>query len=107
MQSDDEIQKLAHSPALQKLIRKRVVMISILSTIMMLISAVYFIAIAYLPEWMGSTLYQQSTVSIGIWFSIFCVVFSVVISGFYIWWANNYYDTEMQKLIQEFSNTNE
>ena len=107
MQSDENIQKLAHSPALRKLIRKRLVMTSILSAVMLLISAVYFIAIAYFPEWMGSTLHPQTTISIGIWFSVFCVVFSVLISAFYIWWANNFYDEEMQRLMQEHSNAGE
>ena len=104
MQSDDDIQKLAHSAALQKLIRLRVGMTIILSAVMSLVYALFFIAIAYFPEWMGSTLHQQSTISIGIWFSVFCVLFSVLISAFYIWWANNFYDAAIQKLMLEHSN---
>jgi uncharacterized membrane protein (DUF485 family) len=107
MQSELTAQKLIHSPAFQALLRKKTRMIFFLSGLMLVVFSLYFFSLAYLPEWMGSTLIQGSVISIGIWFSVVCVIFSVLISGFYIWWANNFYDGALESLLKELTNIEE
>lgn len=103
MQSDDLQKKLMHSPEFQALARRRTRMSFILSFIMLVIYFAYFFALGYLPDWMASRLFQQSSTSIGIWFSAFCVIFGVFISGIYTWWANTYFDKAKQELLQTLS----
>ena len=107
MQSDKNIQNLVHSEAFQKLVRKKSRMSFFLSAVVLLVYCLYFIAIAWFPEWMGSVPGTQSIISIGIWFTVFCVIFGMLISAFYIWWANNYFDNAMQKLLQDSSHADQ
>ena len=71
-----------------------------LSTAMLLVYGLYFLAIAWFPGWMGRIPGGEGVISNGIWFTLFCMVFSVLISAFYIWWANNHYDTALKELLQ-------
>jgi len=106
MHSDDDIQELLGSPGFRKLLRLKIGMCFLLSTLMLLVYFFYFAAIAWFPGWMGSATLAQGRVSNGIWFTVFCVIFSVLISGFYIWWANRYYDRALRAMLQNTTGSN-
>ncbi|MFT5351060.1 MAG: uncharacterized membrane protein (DUF485 family) [Planctomycetota bacterium] len=107
MQSDPIFRKLVNSPAFHALLAKKTRMIFFLSGLMLTVFSLYFFCLAYLPEWMGSALSPHTIISNGICLTVVCVVFSILISGFYIWWANNFHDNALQTLLQELSDTEE
>lgn len=49
--------------------RRKVRMYFLLSAIMSVVFSAYFIAIAWLPGWMGSIPLADSSVTVGIWFT--------------------------------------
>jgi uncharacterized membrane protein (DUF485 family) len=107
MSTDINIKRLLDSPELACLCRKRLRVVSYLSAAMFLVYAVYFLAIAFLPDLMGSKLTANGTVTIYIWFTVFIILFSVITSAYYAWWANKYFDPFKQKLLQELGNEEE
>ena len=101
MQDQEDIQKLAASPAFRHILARKNRVIFILSALMMLLYSLFFIAIAWFPEWMGSTPLKSSTVSMGIWLTMISVIISVILSGLYPWWANKYFDQALQDVLRD------
>ena len=100
MQEKEDIQKLAASPAFRQMLARTNRVTFALSAITLLLYSLFFIAIAWFPEWMGSTPLASSTVSMGIWLTMISVVISVILSGFYTWWAIKYFDQSLQDVIR-------
>ncbi|NKB38538.1 MAG: DUF485 domain-containing protein [Gammaproteobacteria bacterium] len=101
MQSKDDILKLIHSSAFQKMMKTKNRMVFCFSLLTLIAYCLFFIAIAWLPDWMGEPMFSAGIVSTGIWLAIFSVIFAVFISGIYTWWANKYFDKELQQVLQE------
>ena len=101
MPSNDDLRQLMDSADLHKLLARKFRMSLVLSLLMLLVYSLYFIAIAWLPDWMGQSPDPRGIVSNGIWFTVFCVLFSVLLSAFYIWWTNTCYDKELLKFLQD------
>lgn len=102
MSTDNLIAKLQNSPEFKQLIRKRLRVCVILSVIMIAFFSCYFLCMAYLPEFMGRSLFDSSVISIGVYFSIALMLLGVLLSGFYSWWSSNKIDPMKDKLIKEF-----
>ena len=101
MPSDIDIEKLGESETLRALIRRKVRMCYLLSTIMTVVFFSYFFALAWAPGWMGSQAFPGSSVSIGVYFTVVAVLFGVGISAFYIWWAHHNFDPALEKILKE------
>ncbi len=101
MQSKNDIRKLIQSPAFQKMMRTKNRVVFSLSLLTLVAYCLFFLAIAWLPEWMGQPMFSTSTISKGIWLAVFSVIFAVLISGIYTWWANKYFDKELLQVLKE------
>lgn len=100
MRTEEQISRLSHSKEFHRLVKRRLRMSCGLSLIMLCVYGLYFYAIAWLPAWMGSVPLTGGSVSVGIWFIIIAVLFSVGISAFYIRWAARHHDSAMNTLLE-------
>jgi len=101
MPSNNDFSNLIQSSAFQKMMKTKNRVVFCFSLLTLVAYCLFFIAIAWLPEWMGETMFSGSVISKGIWLAVFSVLFAVLISGIYTWWANRYFDKELQQVLQE------
>lgn len=61
----------------------------------------YFLAIAWAKELVGAIWPEGSAVSVVIWLTVLVILLSIIISGWYIWWAGRYHDPEREAIMRE------
>jgi len=92
-------EQIKKHPAFQEMTRLRMRMAFMLTAAMLLVFCLFFGLLAYRPAVMGIRLLPGSPITFGFWFSFFIIIFSILASGFYIWWANNKFDVLKAKLL--------
>jgi uncharacterized membrane protein (DUF485 family) len=70
-----------------------------LIALMMLVYYSFILVIAFFPEWLGTPLSSNSTLTWGMPVGIGIILFTFIITGIYVHRANNLYDMLMQKVI--------
>ena len=70
-----------------------------LIALMMLVYYSFILVIAFFPEWLGTPLSSDSTLTWGMPVGIGIILFTFIITGIYVHRANNLYDMLMQKVI--------
>lgn len=70
-----------------------------LAAMMMLVYYGFILVIAYFPEWLGTPLSADTSISWGLPVGIGIIVFTFVITGVYVHRANTLYDRLMQNVI--------
>lgn len=91
--------KIFNHPVFREMMRLRLRMTFFLTGIMLVVFCLYFGLLGYRPDIMAVRPIADSQITLGFWFTFFIAIFSVLISGFYIWWANNKFDVLKQKLL--------
>lgn len=90
MDTDRQLEHLLNSTAFAELVRWRMRMILTLTSLMVVVYSVFFLCLAFAPQWMAQPLPAQGAISITIWFCVVIILFSVLLSGFYMYWANHF-----------------
>ncbi|QHJ11567.1 Inner membrane protein YjcH [Paraglaciecola mesophila] len=92
---------ISKHPRFIELVKKRqqlrVTMIGLMLTVFMS----YLVAWAYFPEWVNTRLPSDSSVTIGIWFSVFVVLVAIFLSAYYAVVAGKTLDGLNAQLIKE------
>ena len=70
-----------------------------LTALMMIVYYSFILVIAFFPEWLGTALNDNSTLTWGLPVGIGIILFTFTITGIYVHRANNLYDSLMQKVI--------
>ncbi|MFA9289772.1 MAG: DUF485 domain-containing protein [Solirubrobacteraceae bacterium] len=85
----------------KKFIKTRWLVSLLLTTLMLTFYFGFIITIAYFPNLLAIKVFNE--LNIGITSGIFLILFAWILTGVYIFWANNFYDkkaTHFKKLIK-------
>jgi uncharacterized membrane protein (DUF485 family) len=83
----------------QELIKQKSRLSWSLAASMLFVYYSFILVIAFYPEWLGAPLSANSTLTWGLAVGIGIILFTFIITGVYVHWANNHYDALMQKVI--------
>ncbi|MBX9850150.1 MAG: DUF485 domain-containing protein [Cytophagaceae bacterium] len=98
---NEDHNKIIISPAFKKLVKTRWT-ISILLTLVILLVYFGFIGtIAFNKELLATKI--QKNVTLGIPIGIGIIIFSWILTGLYVWWANNKYDHKVKDIKSQLS----
>lgn len=98
---DSKVRELINSPRYTSLISRRRRVIGMLSGINVAAYVVYVLCMGYARDLMAIRV-AGSAMNIGLLFTIFIIVFAVVLSGYYMWWTNKHGDPELKKVLTDF-----
>lgn len=70
-----------------------------LTALMMVVYYSFILVIAFFPEWLGTSLTANTTLTWGLPVGIGIILFTFIITGIYVHRANNVYDALIQKVI--------
>ncbi len=87
-----ELDSVKNNPKYQELVRKRSRFAWTLAISMLLVYYAYIMTIAFKPELLAQPLSEDSVITIGIPIGVAIILFAFLITGFYVYRANNYYD---------------
>ncbi len=97
-----ELEQILAHPDYQALQRLRRRMSFWLTFINVAVYSLYVLAIAYGHDLMVKT-WGDSAINLGLWFTGAVILFSVALSGFYIWWMNKKYDPLHDSFLHRFN----
>ena len=90
--------QILQDPDFLKLVRQKN-SVSVVLTIIQLVLYFGFIAlIAYNKPFLGQKVSEGSAITIGIPIAVGVIVLSWILTGIYIWWANNKYDVMVKSI---------
>lgn len=107
MPSDNLITRLQESTEFKRLVRRRLRVCFILSLLMVVFYSCFYFCMAFLPEFMGSRLFDSSVISIGVYFGITSMLLAVVLSGIYFWWSSNRFEPLKEKILKTLQDENQ
>jgi len=90
--TSEKLNSIKNNSKYQELVRKRSRFAWTLAISMLLVYYAYIMTIAFKPELLAQPLSEDSAVTIGIPIGIAIIFFAFLITGFYVYRANNYYD---------------
>ncbi len=94
-------QQIKNHPAFLEMTRRRLRMTFILTAVLLLNFCLFFVLLAWWPQILEMRIVPASPINFGFWLAFFIVIFSVLASGFYVWWANTRFDNIKKKLLDE------
>ncbi|MBW7985108.1 DUF485 domain-containing protein [Enterobacillus tribolii] len=94
-------QRIETNPRFKELVQKREKFAWILSLIMLIVYYGFILLIAFAPEWLGTPLSPDSSVTRGIPIGIGVIVISFVLTGVYVYRANGEFDRLTKELLSE------
>ncbi len=83
------------------LVRIRQRFATLLSLIVLVLYITFILLIAFAPDWLGTPLWQGTSVTRGIPAGIGLIVISFLLTGVYVWRANGEFDRLTRELLQE------
>jgi uncharacterized membrane protein (DUF485 family) len=92
---------ISKHPAFIELVRKRFKLRVTMIGLMMLVFITYLISWAYFPQLVNLRLPADSSISIGIWFTVVVVIVAIVLSAYYSIFAGKELDELNKKLLKE------
>lgn len=99
--TDSLYQRIEGSARFQELVHKRQRFATLLTIIMLVIYIGFILLIAFAPDWLGTPLYSDTSVTRGIPIGIGIIVISFLLTGLYIWRANGEFDRLTTELLRE------
>lgn len=99
MSTAEQLRKLRHLPEFTQLIHQRLRVCLGLSAIMIAYYSAFYLCMAFLPEFMARRLSSTGVMTIGVYFGISSMLLSVILAGYYTWWADRH-DARKDKLIR-------
>lgn len=94
-------ERIEKSTAFKVLVKKRQSFATILSVIMLVLYVGYTLLMALAPSWLGTPLYDGTSVTRGIPLGIGLIVISFLLTGLYVWRANGEFDRLTRELLNE------
>lgn len=94
----DTVEEIKQNPKYHELVAKRTRFAWILSILMLIVYYAFIVTIAFKPELLAIPLSDGSVMSVGIPVGIAIILFSFVITGLYVYKANNTYDVLLQEI---------
>jgi len=89
---------IKNNPKYQKLVHSRNRFAWTLSILMLLVYYAFIMTIAFKPELLAIPLSDGSVISVGIPLGIALILFSFLLTGLYVYKANNTYDVMLEEI---------
>ncbi|MBD2809535.1 DUF485 domain-containing protein [Xenorhabdus sp. Vera] len=99
--NNDIYQEIENNPRFKELIKKRGRFAWLLSIIMLVIYVGFIFLIAFAPEWLGTQLHEDTTMTRGIPVGIGIIFASFILTGIYVARANGEFDRLISTIINE------
>jgi len=96
MSPNQKQEALIKSPEFKAMVRRRWIISLSLTALMLFVYIGYLLAISYGKTWLASPIGDRITLSLPIGLGI--ILFAWLMTGIYAWWANNYYDKEVEEM---------
>ncbi|MEM9529737.1 MAG: DUF485 domain-containing protein [Pseudomonadota bacterium] len=90
------LEQLASSPEYLSLARRRRRLCYTLAGLNMFLYLAYVLSMGYAREWMTTPF---GAINVGLAWTIFLIVFAVVLSGIYVWWTRRHFDPALARLV--------
>ncbi|MBC8946853.1 MULTISPECIES: DUF485 domain-containing protein [Xenorhabdus] len=97
----DIYQEVENNPRFKELVEKRGRFAGLLSIIMLMLYVGFIFLIAFAPEWLGTPLYEGSSVTRGIPVGIGIIFISFILTGIYVVRANGEFDRLTSTILKE------
>ncbi|WP_340620000.1 DUF485 domain-containing protein [Xenorhabdus siamensis] len=94
-------QEVENNPRFRELVEKRGRFAWLLSIIMLMLYVGFIFLIAFAPEWLGTPLYEGSSVTRGIPVGIGIIFISFILTGTYVVRANGEFDRLTSAILKE------
>lgn len=99
--NDQICQQIEDSAHFRELVAKRQRFAAILSLIMLVVYVGFILLIAFAPGWLGTPLHAGTSITRGIPIGIGIIVISFILTGVYVWRANNEFDRLNKAVLRE------
>lgn len=97
---EDLVQKIVSNPSYQKLVRIRTVFGWTLTALMMIVYYGFILLIAFDKELLAARI-GNGVMTWGIPVGLFVIVFTVIVTGIYVWRANKQFDDLTETIRRE------
>ncbi len=94
----EQVHSIVTSEKFQKLVKMRATVSFSLTLLMLIIYFGFILLVAFNKEFLAGKIGEYITIGLPIGIGV--IVFAWLLTGVYIWWANNKYD----RLVKEFRN---
>ena len=94
-------QRIENNPRFKELVRKRERFAWLLSAITLALYVAFIFLIAFAPQWLGTPIYTDSSITRGIPIGIGLIVISFVLTGIYVYRANGEFDDMNTEILDE------
>ncbi|OKP03700.1 DUF485 domain-containing protein [Xenorhabdus eapokensis] len=101
--SDDIYQEIENNPRFKELVKKRGRFAWLLSIIMLVLYVGFIFLIAFAPEWLGTQLNENTSMTWGIPVGIGIIFISFILTGIYVVRANGEFDRLTSIILSEVS----
>jgi len=98
----EELLKILNDPEFQDLVRNVTKVVTIFAVIMLVVYYSFILMLAYGKTFLSTPICDGCATTIGIIIGIGVIIFSWLLTGAYIWWANSNYDPTVRKLREKF-----
>ncbi|PHM33192.1 DUF485 domain-containing protein [Xenorhabdus innexi] len=99
--STDLYQEIENNPHFKELVEKRGRFAWLLSAIMLILYVGFIFLIAFAPEWLGTPLYEGSSMTRGIPVGVGIIFISFILTGVYVIRANGEFDRLTSVILNE------
>lgn len=98
--TDDMVSRVENNPRYKELVSKRTAYGWVLTALMMIVYFGYILLVAFDKEFLARKLGVGVT-SIGIPMGVGVILFTIVITAFYVWRANGEFDAMTDQIVKE------
>ena len=98
----EEIYRILKDPEFQELVKKVTVVSLTFTAVMMIVYYSFILMLAYAKEFLSTPICVGCATNYGIVIGIGVIIFSWLITGAYIWWANTNYDPVVKRIRERF-----
>ncbi|MEQ1977306.1 DUF485 domain-containing protein [Xenorhabdus sp. SGI240] len=99
--SDGIYQKIENNPRFKELVKKRGRFAWQLSIIMLVLYVSFIFLIAFAPEWLGTPLHENTSMTRGIPVGVGIIFISFILTGIYVIRANGEFDRLTSTILNE------
>lgn len=99
--SSDQYERVSKNPKFHQLVEKRSRLAWRLSSIILVMYFSFILLIAFVPEFLGTPINENSLITIGIPIGVFIIFISFILTGIYVKKANSEFDQINQEIIEE------
>jgi uncharacterized membrane protein (DUF485 family) len=96
--STKSVQQILEDPEFLKLVRQKNAVSLILTVVQLVIYFGFIGLIAYNKPYLATKIADGSAITVGIPIAVGVIIVSWLLTGVYIWWANNTYDPMVKRV---------